>query len=140
MATPPPLSSTPLTALEAVVLDTETTGLDASKDRLVQIGAVLVRGGEIDPSAHFETLVNPGVAIPTSASAIHGIHDRDLVAAPGPAEALAALAEFVGERAVIGYAIAFDLEILAREAAAVGQAWQGFHAVDVRPLARAVAP
>lgn len=140
MAAPTPPNTTPLTALEAVVLDTETTGLDASKDRLVQIGAVAVRGSTLRESESFETLVNPGVRIPPSASSIHGIHDEDLTSAPGPAEAIAALVDFVGERVVIGYAIAFDMEVLAREAAAVGQAWPGFHAVDVRPLAVVVAP
>ena len=37
--------STPLLALEAIVLDTETTGLDARSARIVQIGALRLKGG-----------------------------------------------------------------------------------------------
>ena len=37
-------AATPLLALDMVVLDTETTGLDVSTDRIVQIGAVRMRG------------------------------------------------------------------------------------------------
>ena len=56
--------STPLTALDAVVLDTETTGLDAKSARIVQIGAVRIHGTEIDVGDRFDTLVHPGIPIP----------------------------------------------------------------------------
>ena len=42
------MPSTPLLALDGVVLDTETTGLDARTARLVQIGAIRLGGGSID--------------------------------------------------------------------------------------------
>ena len=51
------LPSTPLLALDSVVLDTETTGLDARTARLVQIGAVRLAGGDIDKAERFEQLV-----------------------------------------------------------------------------------
>lgn len=140
MAMPAPQTTTPLTALEAVVLDTETTGLDATTDRLVQIGALVVRGGALREEERFETLVNPGVSIPPSSTAIHGIHDEDVAAAPAPGPALSELLAFLAERPVIGYAIAFDLEVLARAAEAEGAEWAPPTALDVRPLARLVAP
>ena len=52
--------STPLIALDAVVLDTETTGLDTRKARLVQIGAVRLKRGNLDAAQRFESLINPG--------------------------------------------------------------------------------
>lgn len=140
MAMSAPQTTTPLTALEAVVLDTETTGLDATTDRLVQIGALVVRGAALREEECFETLVNPGVSIPPSSTAIHGIHDEDVAAAPAPGEALSALLDFLAGRPVIGYAIAFDLEVLAREAEAQNTDWPRVTALDVRPLARIVAP
>ncbi|MDH3667846.1 MAG: DUF294 nucleotidyltransferase-like domain-containing protein [Paracoccaceae bacterium] len=133
-------NATPLTALNAVSLDTETTGLDATKDRVVQIGAVGLRGSEIQSDDRFETLVNPGVAIPPIASSIHGIHDADLAGAPAPAQAVTDLAAFVGSRVVIGHSIAFDLEILAREASRAEFSWPVPRALDIRPLALAIAP
>lgn len=41
-----------------VCLDLETTGLDPKKDKIIEIGAVRVRSGEI--TERMETLVNPG--------------------------------------------------------------------------------
>lgn len=134
------LNATPLTALDAVALDTETTGLDATKDRIVQLGAVGIRGSALRHDDCFETLVNPKVKIPSLASSIHGIYDEDLIEAPGSGEALASLVDFIGQRVIIGYSIAFDLHILAREAAASQQIWPAYRALDVRPLALAVAP
>ncbi|MEM7222179.1 MAG: DUF294 nucleotidyltransferase-like domain-containing protein [Pseudomonadota bacterium] len=134
------LNATPLTALEAVALDTETTGLDASKDRVVQLGAIGIRGRTLREDDRFETLVNPGVKIPKLASSIHGIYDEDLVSAPTPGPALKSLVEFIGPRVIIGYSIAFDLRILSREAAATERVWPNYRALDVRPLALAVAP
>ena len=133
-------TTTPLTALDAVALDSETTGLDATTDRLLQIGAVAIRGAALRASDSFETFVNPGVRVPPASTAIHGIRDEDLISAPGPAEALVELRAFLAARPVIGYAIAFDLEVLSREAARAGQDWPEVVALDVRPLARLVAP
>ena len=76
------MPSTPLLALDSVVVDTETTGLDARTARLVQIGAVRLGGGSLDKSERFEQLVDPGVPIPAIASAIHGIKDEHVGNAP----------------------------------------------------------
>ncbi|MCB1425024.1 MAG: hypothetical protein KDJ89_04515, partial [Notoacmeibacter sp.] len=42
--------ATPLSMLNAVALDTETTGLDPKKARIVQIGAVRISNGKVTPS------------------------------------------------------------------------------------------
>ena len=42
------LDATPLIALDAVVLDTETTGLDPASARLVEVAAVRLTGGRLD--------------------------------------------------------------------------------------------
>ena len=65
--------STPLLALEAVVLDTETTGLDARNARIVQIAALRLAGGGLQMQERFESLVRPGAPIPKTATGIHGI-------------------------------------------------------------------
>ena len=44
---PSPTPSTPLIALDAVAVDTETTGLDIKTARLVQFGAVRIRSGNV---------------------------------------------------------------------------------------------
>ncbi len=44
-------NATPLIALDAVVIDTETTGLDPAKARIVEVAAVRIAGGRIDVRA-----------------------------------------------------------------------------------------
>ena len=41
-------NATPLIALDAIVLDTETTGLDPAKARIVEIGAVPLKRGMLE--------------------------------------------------------------------------------------------
>jgi len=132
--------STPLLALDAVVLDTETTGLDARKARLVQIGGVRLTGGTLDTAQRFESLINPGRAIPKPAVAVHGITDAMVADAPEFAAIAERLEAFIGHSIVIGHAIAYDLAVLQREYQLAGRACPKFRALDVRLLARVAAP
>jgi exodeoxyribonuclease X len=69
-----------------LVVDTETTGLDPKVDRVVEIGVVTVNF--IDSSAIWSvgqgrnSLVNPGIMIPPTATAVHHILDEDVASAP----------------------------------------------------------
>jgi len=66
------------------VLDTETTGLDPGQGHgLVEVACVMLDDGEIGET--WSTLVNPGRPIPPDAAAVHGITDRMVQEAPGPA-------------------------------------------------------
>ncbi len=57
-------------------IDTETTGRDPNIDRIIEIGVVFGRAGEVLRSRSW--LVNPGVSIPAESTAIHGIKDEDV--------------------------------------------------------------
>jgi len=63
--------------LRAIYYDTETTGIKAEKDRIVEIAAY-------DPvrNQRFDQLINPGCPIPREASAIHHITDDMVASAP----------------------------------------------------------
>jgi len=64
-----------------LVFDTETTGLDTEKDRIVEVGAAYFRAGDlIGPGRTIR--VNPGVPIPEEASDVHGIYDADVAECP----------------------------------------------------------
>lgn len=58
-------------SLRPIFYDTETTGVKAERDRIIEIAA-------FDPLLNktFERLVNPGMPIPAEATAIHGISDE----------------------------------------------------------------
>ena len=64
------------------VADVETTGLDPTKDRIVEIATVRVRLAEREIADCRSWLVNPGIPIPPEASAIHHLTDADVKDAP----------------------------------------------------------
>ena len=98
-----------------VVIDTETTGLDPITDRVVSLAAVPVSDGEVRRGDAREVLVNPGVAVPPAATAIHGLHDADVALGCTRDEALAELAPLFDGRVIVGHNVAFDLAFLGLE-------------------------
>lgn len=64
-------------SLRPIFYDTETTGIKADRDRIVEIAAY-------DPvrNLRFEKLVNPGVIIPEEVTAIHNISNEMVADAP----------------------------------------------------------
>ncbi|MGI9336567.1 MAG: DUF294 nucleotidyltransferase-like domain-containing protein [Gammaproteobacteria bacterium] len=137
--------ATPLTSLPAVVIDTETTGLDADKARVVQIAGVRIRGGIVEgatpPSGDaYDRLVNPGIEIPPASTAIHGIADVHVASAPAFAEIAGEFARFMGSDIVIGHTIGYDLTLLRREHERAGLPWCHPSSLDVRMLAQLAAP
>lgn len=62
-------------------LDLETTGVNVKEDRIVEI-AILRYDVNKQLEYSFETKVNPEIPIPESASAVHGIYDKDVESEP----------------------------------------------------------
>ena len=133
-------ASTPLLALDGVVLDTETTGLDARTARVVQIGALRFAGGSTEYTEKFERLVNPGISIPRAASAIHGISDAQVQQEPKFAAVAPELEAFVGSAVLIGHTTSYDVTVLKEEYARAGRPWSAPRTLDVRILAEFVQP
>lgn len=125
---------TPLSAVTFVVLDLETTGGSPADCEITEIGAVRVRGGEV--LGTFQTLVNPGVAIPPAITVLTGITQSMVVPAPRVEQVLEAFIGFVGDGVIVGHNVRFDLGFLA---AAMGRCgWSRFTnpVVDTCALAR----
>ncbi len=96
-----------------VSIDLETTGLDATRDAIIEIGAV--RFDEDQTLARFSTFVNPERRIPLFITELTGIRDEDVIDASGVQEAASELARFVGETPVVGHNVGFDLAFLRRQ-------------------------
>jgi DNA polymerase III epsilon subunit-like protein len=97
------IRQTALSALDAVVIDTETTGLDPKQARLIEIGAIRLDGERLDPSETLSVLVRPDIPVPASATAIHGIDDAMLAKAENFAVIGPQLARFLRGRPLIGH-------------------------------------
>ena len=93
-----------------VVFDTETTGLQPWRDRIIEIGAVRFRDGE--PAETFHSLVDPGMHIPEAVSRVNHITDDMVAGAAGISEVLPAFEEFVGDDALVAHSIDFDLRFI----------------------------
>ena len=97
-----PANHTALAALPAVVLDLETTGLDVTRERVVQVGAISMLGAKILDQPPLDQLIDPEVPIPPTASRVHGLKDDDVVGAPTFAAFAPKLHEILSGRVVIG--------------------------------------
>jgi DNA polymerase III epsilon subunit-like protein len=93
----------------AVILDTETTGLEGY---LVELAVIDAATGE----TLLDTLVQPGTEVEEGARAVHKITDAELATAPTFAEVLPALVDAVGDRTVLAYNADFDRPVLRRHA------------------------
>ena len=133
-----PPSHTALAALPAIALDLETTGLDVVNDRIVQIGAVALRGPVVLSTPRMDARVDPGIPIPAASTRIHGITDAGVAGAPRFPELVESLVETLAGRVVIGQNIRFDLAVLRHEAARAGVPWRDPPVLDVAHLAGAL--
>ncbi|MCC6777943.1 MAG: CBS domain-containing protein, partial [Hyphomicrobiales bacterium] len=133
-------NATPLIALDALVIDTETTGLDAAKARIVEIAGVPVAAGTIQDAGSFRSLINPGEPIPRSASQIHGIDDAAVASASSFGQAWPQLSRHLAASVLIGHTIGYDLAVLKRECARAGLGWQPPRTLDTWLLAQVAAP
>ena len=133
-------NATPLIALDAVVLDTETTGLDPAKARIVEIGAVPLRRGRLDETAVLRRLVNPGEPIPADATRIHAIDDSSVASAPKFAGVWPDISAATSDAILIGHTFGFDLAVLKRECERADLAWVPPRTLDTRLLAQVAEP
>jgi DNA polymerase-3 subunit epsilon len=114
-----------------VAFDLETTGLDLQQDRIVEISMV-----KIFPDGTREVRtrrLNPGMPIPPSASAVHGILDEDVRDCPRFAQVANSLHALLADCDLTGFNVAkFDLPFLANEFQRCGLAFPapGTHVLD----------
>jgi len=98
---------TPVDQVRFVVLDSETTGLDPRHDRLITIGSVGVRAGEIQIDDSFDALIR--VDENTSAVAVHGVTRDESRSGIEEPEALERFLDYVRDGIIVGHHIGHDI-------------------------------
>lgn len=102
---------TPLRDVRFVVLDTETTGLDPRRDRIITIGAVAVRDGEIVLEDSFEAMVR--IAYNNASVTVHGItRDESIAGGIDEKEALLLFLDYLQDGVIVGHHIGHDVETI----------------------------
>lgn len=105
----------PLTLTRPLVFfDTETTGVDAAKDRIIEISLLKLFS---DCKEEIKTFrINPGIPIPAEATAVHGIKDEDVKDKPSFAEIAPTLLDILKDSDLCGYnLLKFDFPLLRME-------------------------
>jgi len=97
-----------------VVVDCETSGLDAERDRLLSIGAVRVAGGRIVVSDAFSALLRQVRPSDAANIVIHGIGGEAQAAGEDPATALQAFERYAGDDVLAAFHAPFDRSMLER--------------------------
>ena len=142
MISPPSVrvsSATPLMSLSAVVLDTETTGLDTKRARIIQIGAVRLLSGRLQHDLTYDRLINPGEPISSASSAIHHITDEHVRSEESFTPVFEEFDSWCGDAFVVGYSIGFDLAMFKSEHDRAGLQWRPPRCLDVRHLVQILA-
>ena len=96
---------------EIVCFDIETTGLDRRREVIIEIGAVVLKNGEV--GERFNTFVDPRRRLPTEIVNLTGITDAMLEGAPSQEEALRAFLAFAGDRPLAAHNADFDMGFIA---------------------------
>ena len=115
-----------------VILDTETTGLNPSADKIIQLSAIKYNSTGV-PIDFYNTYLNPGFSIPHSASKINGITDSMVANAPRAEQIRSDFLSFLGNTLIVGYNIIFDLRFLNHT---FSGAFTGRSYVDVLSISR----
>ena len=122
---------------EYVVFDIETTGFSPMKNRIIEIGAVKVRNGEIID--RMDEFVNPEVPIPFDIERLTGINDAMVMGADTVDKVLPRFLEFVGDAALVAHNASFDVSFISHNAGLLGLPFDPT-VLDTVTLARVLLP
>ena len=120
-----------------VVFDTETTG-SGREDRLIEIGAVKLKGGQIVD--RYSQLVNPERAIPGPITRLTGITTAMVYDQPTVDQVLPSFFEFCGDAVLVAHNLAFDWRVLGQECVRVGLELPEFPLLCTLRLSRRLLP
>ena len=122
---------------EFVAFDLETTGLSSVTDRIIEIGAVILKNGqEVD---RFQTFVDPERPLERKIVDLTGITDDMLKGAPKIEEVLPKFLEFVGGRVLVAHNSDFDTGFIRAECARQGLPYN-YTAADTLILSQNLMP
>ncbi len=124
-------------ASDFVVFDIETTGFSPVNNRIIEIGAVKVSGGDIVDK--YSTFVNPKVPIPFEIEKLTGINDSMVMDSPEIEEILPEFLAFCGDAVLVAHNANFDMSFIKENAARLGIRRE-FTYIDTVGIARVLLP
>ena len=116
-----------------VVFDIETTGFSPVNNKIIEIGAVKIRQGEI--TDRFSVFVNPGVPIPFEIEKLTSINDSMVMDAPPIEVILPQFLDFCQDAVLVAHNANFDMSFIMENAKRQGIS-RKFTFVDTLGIAR----
>jgi DNA polymerase-3 subunit epsilon len=126
---------TPLEGARWVVIDCETSGLDAARDGLLSVGAVAVRDRSVDLQEFYQAKVRQTTPSASDNILVHGIGGDAQRGGQPLAEVIDCLARFLGDGLPVGFHAPFDAAVLRRHGLQARAKW-----LDLATLAPALFP
>ena len=94
------------------VLDTETTGLDFKKDKIISIAAIKIKNLQIQEQEVLNELVNPGIEISAASTQIHNITNEQVQGKKNLEEIEPIVSSYLQETILVGHNIDFDINFI----------------------------
>lgn len=138
MACSPPDKRKPWREMRFVVFDTETTGLDLTRDQILSIGALAVHGEAIVLGDSLELVVHSEALQDPETIAVHGITPEEAKGGIPERDAMQRFLDFLGDGIIVAHHAAFDIGMI--ENAVQRHVGEGFYLpnrfIDTAHLAR----
>jgi DNA polymerase-3 subunit epsilon len=128
----------PIATAEFVVVDTETNGLGGDACELVEIGAVLVGGGELHN--RWSSMVRTSAPLRRSIRRLTGISQEMVEGAPPLEDVLPVFARTLTGRVLVAHNAPFDRRVLRQAFGRIGLEWPGVPVLCTAALARVLLP
>lgn len=126
----------PLRETHFVAFDTETTGLVAAEERVIELSGVrFTIDGEL---SRFETFVDPQRPIPPESTRVHKIKDGDVKGQPLFGDAVGGFLDLIDGTVVLAHNAEFDVLFLAHEAYRASRRMPRVPVLDTVELSRAL--
>ncbi|WP_324622767.1 3'-5' exonuclease [Delftia lacustris] len=109
---------------EVAFIDVETTGLDPSKDRIIEVALLVLPIGVSCMVEGYSKLANPGIPIPARITDLTGITDAMVKDERPVGEVVRELLDAIGDRPVAAYNASFDTSFLKEEAKRINRIFE----------------
>lgn len=133
-----PPKQKPLSEVRFVVFDSETSGLDLSKNRLLSIAGVSMTGPDVHLDDTFEAMIAQTDVGGADAAVVHGLVSNDLTGGLPEDEAAARFLAFAGDAVLVAHHAAFDMQMLRKAIAPHRGAKVWNPSVDTAQLAQRI--
>ncbi|MDD4839983.1 MAG: exonuclease domain-containing protein, partial [Clostridia bacterium] len=105
-----------------VVFDLETTGLDTSTAKIIEISGVKIENGKFTET--FSSLINPKISIPEEITRITTITNNDVLDAPSSELVMPDFFKFTRGCALVAHNIGYDFPILSHHSEPLGYIYE----------------